>query len=142
LPRHWVKQKSLACSWPEALTQTPRMWRGTLPSLARRWGRCLGQPLPELALALRPEESDEEDQTPESILKFVGDGHQEVVQALLDAGAEVNAQASDCHLTALMVAAMGGEVEIAKTLLAHGADVNLRAGKRPRLSLQPIRKQT
>src|SRR5580698_1123559 len=48
----------------------------------------------------------------------------EVVEILLDHGAQ--ASATNKGLTALHLAARGGETRIAKLLIAHGADVNAR----------------
>ena len=50
-------------------------------------------------------------------------GHPEIVQVLLDAGAEVNPIDSFGD-TPLMMAAMRGHVEVVKVLLSAGADVN------------------
>ena len=63
-------------------------------------------------------------------IKFViGKEHTKVATLLLDAGADVNSQAGDCGLTPLMVAAMIGDVEFARILLDHHADVNLSNGE-------------
>jgi ankyrin repeat protein len=52
-------------------------------------------------------------------------GHLEVVQFLLDAGADVNVETND-GATALMVAAHNCHLEVVQALLAAGADVNAR----------------
>jgi ankyrin repeat protein len=59
----------------------------------------------------------------DDLMASMGTEHLAVVELLLTAGADVNAQAEDCGLTGLMVAAMGGNVELAKILLAHHVDV-------------------
>lgn len=51
-------------------------------------------------------------------------GHLRVAQVLLDAGADVNAQASD-HCNALICASIFGSLETTKLLLQHGADASL-----------------
>jgi hypothetical protein len=51
-------------------------------------------------------------------------GHQEIVQILLDAGADVNAQSLYFGSTPLWIAAGEGHLEIVRTLLDAGADVN------------------
>ena len=51
------------------------------------------------------------------------DGEQEKVRALLDEGGKVNARAPD-SATALHEAAMQGRADLAKLLIANGADVN------------------
>jgi ankyrin repeat protein len=68
---------------------------------------------------------DDED---EDKLAYLGDEHVAVVNLLLASGADVNAQADDCGLTALMAAAMGGNIEVGRILVAHGANVNLKGG--------------
>jgi ankyrin repeat protein len=68
------------------------------------------------------------DEEREEIFAHVGDEHIDAVRMLLAAGADVNAQGEDCGLSTLMLAAMGGSVELGKILLAHGAKVNLAAG--------------
>jgi len=70
-------------------------------------------------------ELDEDD----ALFTRMGTEHLLAAKLLLDAGANVNAQGKDCGLTALMVAAMHGNVELAKTLLDHGADVKLTNGE-------------
>ncbi len=50
-------------------------------------------------------------------------GHTETVNALLEAGADVNAE-SRLGITALIAAAGNGRTETVKALLAAGADVN------------------
>jgi len=66
----------------------------------------------------------------EDLKKLVmGDEHELVAKLLLDAGAEVNAQANDCGLTPLMIAAMAGNVELTRILLDHHVDVNLSNGE-------------
>lgn len=51
-------------------------------------------------------------------------GHIEVVQLLLEAGADVNHSAARLGVTALQAAVVGGHVEIARKLIEAGADVN------------------
>lgn len=77
-------------------------------------------------------ELDEED---EGKLSYLGDEHAVAVKLLLAAGAEVNVQANDCDMTALMAAAIGGNVEVGKILLTYGANPNLKAGELTALSL-------
>ena len=77
-------------------------------------------------------ELDDED---EGKLSYLGDEHAAAVKLLLASGAEVNVQADDCDMTALMAAAIGGNVEVGKILLTHGADPNLNAGELTALSL-------
>jgi ankyrin repeat protein len=62
------------------------------------------------------------------LLKRMGNEHTKVIDLLLERGADVNVQAEDCHLSALMIAAMIGDVEIVRSLLSHGADANLKSG--------------
>lgn len=57
------------------------------------------------------------------LLKAAWDGEQEIVTLLLDAGAKINAKASDTGETALMNAVTRGHMEIIKLLLEKGADV-------------------
>ena len=76
-----------------------------------------------LKKALLQTEEDEE------TFKLVGSEHVLVAQLLLSSGADVNAQAEDCGLTPLMVAAMSGDIELAKVLLVHRADVNVKGGE-------------
>jgi ankyrin repeat protein len=70
-------------------------------------------------------ELDEDD----ALLTMIGSEHLAAAKLLLDAGANVNAQGKDCGLTALMIAALHGNVELAKTLLEYRADVKLTNGK-------------
>jgi ankyrin repeat protein len=55
-------------------------------------------------------------------------GHQEIVEFLLGAGADVNAQNSNAHwgTTPLHAAAHANQAAIAKLLIENGADVNAR----------------
>lgn len=53
-------------------------------------------------------------------------GHEQIVAMLLDAGAAVNS-ADKAHGTALMYASSKGYLGIARTLLQHGAAVNLHS---------------
>ncbi|KAJ5631612.1 NACHT nucleoside triphosphatase [Penicillium longicatenatum] len=55
-------------------------------------------------------------------------GHQEVVQILLDRGADVNAQGGRFG-NALAAAALGGHQEVVQILLDRGADVNAQGGR-------------
>ena len=56
-------------------------------------------------------------------------GHTEIVKALLDKGADVNAKSKD-GVTALMWASQDGHTEIVKALLIDkGADVNAKSEK-------------
>jgi ankyrin repeat protein len=57
------------------------------------------------------------------LLKAAWDGEAEIVAALLDAGAKINARATDTGETALMNAVTRGHMEIIKLLLKKGADV-------------------
>jgi ankyrin repeat protein len=70
-----------------------------------------------------------DDAEDDQLLKNMGSEHLECVKLLLQAGADVNAQGADCGTSALMVAAMGGNVELTKLLLEHHADVNLSNGE-------------
>jgi ankyrin repeat protein len=56
-------------------------------------------------------------------------GHQPTVEALLTAGAEVNAASRESmQVTPLHSAVAAGQLDIARVLLAHGAHVNARNG--------------
>jgi ankyrin repeat protein len=59
-------------------------------------------------------------------------GHLELVELLIEAGANVNAQ-NDCNSTALMFASRCGHISVVRTLLAAGANVNVQhiTGKTP-----------
>ena len=61
----------------------------------------------------------------EDLLTAAGDGDLEMVKALVDQGAHVNAVGDD-GISALMQAVSGGNVELVKFLLEAGADVNAR----------------
>ncbi|KAK4553334.1 hypothetical protein LTR86_009634 [Recurvomyces mirabilis] len=74
-----------------------------------RHGEDLGAPNGHLARALRA--------------AAVG-GHERIVERLLAAGADVNAQGGGYRGTALQAASFGGHTMIVKRLLAVGADVN------------------
>jgi ankyrin repeat protein len=52
-------------------------------------------------------------------------GHLDVVQALLDKGADVNAK-GNLGTTALMGASLTGRLDVMQALLDKGADVNAR----------------
>lgn len=52
-------------------------------------------------------------------------GHTEVVEYLLQKGADANAQAN-CQATSLHYASECGHLEICKLLLDYGADVNVK----------------
>ena len=54
-------------------------------------------------------------------------GHLPVIQALVERGASVDANANPLHWTPLMNAAMEGHLDIATYLIEHGADVSLTA---------------
>jgi ankyrin repeat protein len=70
-----------------------------------------------------------EDEDDDKVLQMLGHEQLESAKLLLDAGANVNEQGGDCGLTPLMVAALVGNVELAKLLLEHHADVNLNNGE-------------
>ena len=55
-------------------------------------------------------------------------GHEKIVQILLDAGAEINAQEEDGS-SALITASGGGHKKIVQMLLERGADVNAQGGE-------------
>ncbi len=59
-----------------------------------------------------------------ALLLATAQGHIELVELLLDKGADVNAKDKD-GLTSLMVSISNGSIEIVQLLLARGADVNL-----------------
>lgn len=52
-------------------------------------------------------------------------GHVQVVQFLLDAGAEINAQ-DDLGMTALMYATQAGQIPVVQALLKRGADIKVK----------------
>jgi hypothetical protein len=62
-------------------------------------------------------------------------GHEQMVEALLEAGADVNAHNENDHwgTTPLHAAAHANQAAIAQLLIAHGADVNAmdREGRTP-----------
>jgi ankyrin repeat protein len=60
-----------------------------------------------------------------SLLDACAEGNVEVVQSLLDEGANVN-ERNARHETALDVASTEGKLEVAKLLIKYGADVNCR----------------
>jgi ankyrin repeat protein len=56
-------------------------------------------------------------------------GNEDLVERLLDLGADVNAPDSGRYANALQVASAGGHEQVVKLLLARGADVNAQGGK-------------
>lgn len=69
---------------------------------------------------------DEPSERLEQLRLHMGTDHQRVMELLLQAGAEINAQAHDCGLSALMVAALGGRADLVETLISHGAQIDLK----------------
>ena len=69
----------------------------------------------------------------DELFKRIGSEHNLAAQVLLKAGADVNAQAEDCGMNTLMVAALSGNAELARILLANKADVNIKNGERSAL---------
>ena len=59
-----------------------------------------------------------------ALMAAVNRGHGDVVDLLLDAGANVNAVKSTTGMTALMYGAQSGNAEVVKALVASKADVN------------------
>ncbi|KAJ5922188.1 hypothetical protein N7516_009891 [Penicillium verrucosum] len=64
------------------------------------------------------------------------EGHENLVQILLDHGADVNALGGDRYGTALQAASYEGHRNIVQTLLYHGADINDLGGYRYGTALQ------
>jgi ankyrin repeat protein len=62
-----------------------------------------------------------------ALIKAVESGLTDIVQALIDAGADVNAPDREYGATPLMAAASEGHTEIVRTLLQTGADLNIKA---------------
>lgn len=72
--------------------------------------------------------NDDENEKTEALTASLGHEYVAVMNLLLEAGAEADLQADDCGLTALMIAAVGGKVELVQTLLKHGVNVNINNG--------------
>jgi ankyrin repeat protein len=64
-------------------------------------------------------------------------GHNDIVVALLDKGAEVNTR-NKRGITSLMYAAYGGRIQVAQTLLAKGAEVDVKDNEGLTMQKQPI----
>lgn len=65
--------------------------------------------------------------TGEPVLLFAaGNGHLDVIKALLRAGADVNAADDQTGYTALMAAAGGGHADLIKPLVVAGANIEVR----------------
>ncbi|SPO07333.1 uncharacterized protein DNG_10027 [Cephalotrichum gorgonifer] len=95
-------------------------------------------------LALSPDQSPEEDKSKQEDRKGTsakgnGDyntalvaasarGHKEIVEMLLEKGADINAQGGGGYGTALIAASARGYKEIVEMLLEKGADINARGG--------------
>ena len=59
-----------------------------------------------------------------ALLLAVREGHEAVVKALLDAGADINQVSEGDHTSPLLMAAINGQYDVAMKLIAAGADVN------------------
>jgi ankyrin repeat protein len=66
-------------------------------------------------------------QAPFPLLNAAGNGHIEIVKALLKDNLDVNARVESHNLTALHEAARGGHCEIIELLLDHGAEIESQA---------------
>lgn len=88
------------------------------------WGAMMRSMPPDL---LKTFLSDDESHL-KKVTEMFGSEHTKIVQILLNKGADVNARASDCGMTALMAAAMSGDVEIVRILLGSDAKVNNEVG--------------
>ena len=71
-----------------------------------------------------PSPDDVQESVRDLFIGSAGSGDLQTVQELLDDGVDVNVHGSFGGPTALIVAARLGHVDIVKTLLAHGAEVN------------------
>lgn len=54
------------------------------------------------------------------LMEAAREGHEDVVQLLVEHGANVNAQTEETQETALTLAACGGFIEVAQYLIEHG----------------------
>ncbi len=72
-------------------------------------------------------ESDDDDERQTALFKAACNRHLEVLQILIDAGADVNKARSD-EATPLYMASASGYLEIVKALAIAKADVNLCGG--------------
>jgi len=63
-----------------------------------------------------------------TLLKYAANGNMSTVQALLDAGADVNSKSTCYSEIALIAAAEKGQLEVVKHLLENGADINAKDG--------------
>lgn len=68
-----------------------------------------------------------------ALLLAVREGHAETTFALLDGGADINGTSAGDHTSPLLMATINGHFDLARGLLARGADPNLAsdAGARP-----------
>ena len=89
------------------------------PLLLAAFGAVVSQAPKYLLHSLAESEDDD------ISLANMGSEHLPAVKLLLDAGANVNAQLDESGFTALMFATLGGNVDLAKMLLEHKADVKL-----------------
>lgn len=60
-----------------------------------------------------------------ALLLAVREGHQDVVQALLKSGVDINQTSAGDHTSPLLMATINGQYDVAMQLIAAGADVNL-----------------
>lgn len=60
-----------------------------------------------------------------SLLLAVREGHQDVVQALISGGADINQVSEGDHTSPLLMATINGQYDVAMQLIAAGADVNI-----------------
>ena len=107
--------------WTPPTTTASRRWRAPARTSVSGWSSCCWQRAPD------PNAAQASGLTP--LMTAVRTGSVEVVRALLEAGADVNAATVETRSTPLMWAVAGQRRDLAHRLIERGADVHVSTAK-------------